>query len=42
LNKVLVGKSVKVSAPELNAEVTGTVAYVGSLLGEQTVQPRSA
>ena len=36
LNKVLVGKSVTVSAPELNAEVTGTVAYVGSLLGEQT------
>ena len=36
LNKVLVGKAVTVSAPELNAEVTGTVAYVGSLLGEQT------
>ncbi|MGB6213233.1 efflux RND transporter periplasmic adaptor subunit [Pseudomonas mandelii] len=36
LNKVQVGKAVTVSAPELNAEVTGTVAYVGSLLGEQT------
>ncbi|WP_454841885.1 MULTISPECIES: efflux RND transporter periplasmic adaptor subunit [Pseudomonas] len=36
LNKVLVGKAVMVSAPELNAEVAGTVAYVGSLLGEQT------
>jgi cobalt-zinc-cadmium efflux system membrane fusion protein len=36
LNKVLVGKSVTVSAPELSAEVTGTVAYVGNLLGEQT------
>lgn len=36
LNKVLVGKAVTVSAPELNAHVTGTVAYVGNLLGEQT------
>jgi len=36
LDKVQVGKSVTVSAPELNAEVAGTVAYVGSLLGEQT------
>lgn len=36
LNKVQVGKAVSVSAPELNAEVAGTVAYVGSLLGEQT------
>ncbi len=36
LNKVQVGKPVTVSAAELNAEVTGTVAYVGSLLGEQT------
>ncbi|HEF4761585.1 TPA: efflux RND transporter periplasmic adaptor subunit [Pseudomonas putida] len=36
LNKVQVGKPVTVSAPELNAEVAGTVAYVGSLLGEQT------
>lgn len=36
LAKVQVGKPVTVSAPELNAKVTGTVAYVGSLLGEQT------
>jgi cobalt-zinc-cadmium efflux system membrane fusion protein len=36
LNKVQVGKAVTVSAPELNAQVVGTVAYVGSLLGEQT------
>jgi cobalt-zinc-cadmium efflux system membrane fusion protein len=36
LNKVQVGKAVTVSAPELGAEVAGTVAYVGSLLGEQT------
>lgn len=36
LNQVLVGKAVKVSAAELNAEVAGTVTYVGSLLGEQT------
>ncbi|MFJ2531626.1 efflux RND transporter periplasmic adaptor subunit [Pseudomonas helmanticensis] len=36
LNKVQVGKAVTVSAPELNAEVIGSVAYVGSLLGEQT------
>ena len=36
LNKVQVGKKVTVSAAELNAEVVGSVAYVGSLLGEQT------
>ncbi|POA17285.1 efflux RND transporter periplasmic adaptor subunit [Pseudomonas sp. FW300-N1A1] len=36
LSSVLVGKSVTVNAPELKAEVTGTVSYVGSLLGEQT------
>lgn len=36
LNQVRVGKTVTVSATELNAEVTGIVAYVGSLLGEQT------
>ncbi|MGX0891323.1 cobalt-zinc-cadmium efflux system membrane fusion protein [Pseudomonas sp. ADAK2 TE3594] len=36
LTKVQVGKPVTVSAPELNSEVAGTVAYVGSLLGEQT------
>ncbi|MFZ3185642.1 MAG: efflux RND transporter periplasmic adaptor subunit [Pseudomonas sp.] len=36
LNAVQLGKPVKVSAPELNAQVSGSVAYVGSLLGEQT------
>lgn len=36
LNRVQVGKAVTVRAAQLNAEVTGTVAYVGSLLGEQT------
>lgn len=36
LAKVQVGKPVTVSAPELDAEVVGNVAYVGSLLGEQT------
>lgn len=36
LTKVQVGKAVTVSAPELNAQVNGSVAYVGSLLGEQT------
>lgn len=36
LNKVVVGKSVRVSVPELNAEVDGSVSYVGNLLGEQT------
>ncbi|POF41154.1 efflux transporter periplasmic adaptor subunit [Pseudomonas laurylsulfativorans] len=36
LTKVQVGKPVTISAPELNAEVVGNVAYVGSLLGEQT------
>lgn len=36
LNKVLVGKTVTVSASELNAQVKGAVAYVGNLLGEQT------
>ncbi|WP_053144470.1 efflux RND transporter periplasmic adaptor subunit [Pseudomonas sp. P97.38] len=36
LPKVQVGKSVTVSVPELSAEVVGNVAYVGSLLGEQT------
>ena len=36
LTQVQVGKPVTVSAPELKAEVTGSVAYVGSLLGEQT------
>lgn len=36
LTKVEVGKPVTVHAPDLNAEVIGNVAYVGSLLGEQT------
>ena len=36
LNKVVVGKPVTVSAPDLNAKVDGRVSYVGSLLGEQT------
>ncbi|MFO2462289.1 efflux RND transporter periplasmic adaptor subunit [Pseudomonas sp. 15FMM2] len=36
LNKVRVGKPVKVSSTEMGTEVMGTVAYVGSLLGEQT------
>ena len=36
LNKVVVGRSVTVSAPDLNAHVEGRISYVGSLLGEQT------
>ena len=36
LNKVMVGRAVTVSAPELNAHVEGRISYVGSLLGEQT------
>jgi cobalt-zinc-cadmium efflux system membrane fusion protein len=36
LSRVQVGRPVKISAPELNAEVTGSVSYVGNLLGEQT------
>ncbi|TWI48259.1 cobalt-zinc-cadmium efflux system membrane fusion protein [Pseudomonas duriflava] len=36
LAKVTVGKAVEVSAPELETQVSGVVAYVGSLLGEQT------
>jgi cobalt-zinc-cadmium efflux system membrane fusion protein len=35
LDKVRVGNSVTVSNQELSAEVAGTVAYVGSLLGAQ-------
>ncbi|ATP51012.1 efflux RND transporter periplasmic adaptor subunit [Pseudomonas sp. ITEM 17296] len=35
LNRVVTGRSVTVSAPDLGAEVEGTVNYVGSLLGEQ-------
>ncbi|MBT9303593.1 efflux RND transporter periplasmic adaptor subunit [Pseudomonas sp. TAE6080] len=36
LNKVQVGKPVKVSSAEMGTDVMGTVAYVGNLLGEQT------
>ncbi|NVL47648.1 efflux RND transporter periplasmic adaptor subunit, partial [Pseudomonas syringae pv. actinidiae] len=36
LDKVLVGRPVIVSAPDLNAQVEGKIGYVGSLLGEQT------
>ncbi|MGY2375286.1 efflux RND transporter periplasmic adaptor subunit [Pseudomonas sp. SDO524_S393] len=36
LNKVRVGKPVKVSSTEMGTDVQGTVAYVGNLLGEQT------
>ncbi|WP_085725950.1 efflux RND transporter periplasmic adaptor subunit [Pseudomonas sp. R37(2017)] len=36
LTQVKVGRPVTISAPELNAEVAGSVSYVGSLLGEQT------
>lgn len=35
LGKVVTGRAVKVSSPDLNAEVDGKVGYVGSLLGEQ-------
>ncbi|MBD8573999.1 efflux RND transporter periplasmic adaptor subunit [Pseudomonas syringae] len=36
LDKVQVGRSVTVTAPDLNAQVEGRVGYVGSLLGEQS------
>ncbi|WPO46602.1 efflux RND transporter periplasmic adaptor subunit [Pseudomonas sp. S1Bt23] len=36
VNKVRVGKPVRVQSTELGTQVQGTVAYVGSLLGEQT------
>lgn len=36
LESVQVGKTVSISAAELDAQVTGKVSYVGSLLGEQT------
>ncbi|WP_081963238.1 efflux RND transporter periplasmic adaptor subunit [Pseudomonas sp. ML96] len=36
LNKLQVGKPVKVISPELQTEVAGNVSYIGSLLGEQT------
>ncbi|MCO1621665.1 efflux RND transporter periplasmic adaptor subunit [Pseudomonas putida] len=35
LDKVVTGRDVTVSAPDLGAQVQGTVNYVGSLLGEQ-------
>ncbi|MBI6951585.1 efflux RND transporter periplasmic adaptor subunit [Pseudomonas sp. CCOS 191] len=35
LDKVVSGRGVTVSAPDLGAQVEGTVNYVGSLLGEQ-------
>ena len=35
LDKVASGRAVRVSSPDLNAEVDGKVGYVGSLLGEQ-------
>lgn len=36
LNKVQVGRPVKVSSTEMGTDVMGSVAYVGNLLGEQT------
>ncbi len=36
LGKIEVGKPVAISASELGEQVTGTVSYIGSLLGEQT------
>ena len=36
LDKVRVGQPVQVSSSELGTQVQGQVAYVGSLLGEQT------
>lgn len=35
LDKVASGRPVRVSSPDLNSEVDGTIGYVGSLLGEQ-------
>ncbi|WP_449434688.1 efflux RND transporter periplasmic adaptor subunit [Pseudomonas putida] len=35
LGKVVTGRAVKVSSPDMNTEVDATVGYVGSLLGEQ-------
>ncbi|MFJ4136597.1 efflux RND transporter periplasmic adaptor subunit [Pseudomonas fragi] len=35
LGKVVTGRAVKVSSPDMNVEVDGKVGYVGSLLGEQ-------
>jgi len=36
LSRVVAGRAVKVTAPDLDAEVEGKIGYVGSLLGEQT------
>ncbi len=36
LDKVIVGRNVRVSSPDMNAEVEGQVSYVGNLLGEQS------
>ncbi|MBI6853020.1 efflux RND transporter periplasmic adaptor subunit [Pseudomonas cichorii] len=36
LDKVIVGRNVKVSSPDMDAEVEGQVSYVGNLLGEQS------
>lgn len=36
LNRVVVGRMVTVSAPDLQAQVQGRVSYVGNLLGQQT------
>lgn len=35
LGKVMTGRAVRVSSPDMNVEVEGKVGYVGSLLGEQ-------
>ncbi|MDT3713692.1 efflux RND transporter periplasmic adaptor subunit [Pseudomonas soli] len=35
LGKVVTGRAVKVTSPDMNVEVDGKVGYVGSLLGEQ-------
>ena len=35
LGKVVTGRAVKVSSPDMNVSVDGKVGYVGSLLGEQ-------
>lgn len=36
LKQVALGRAVKVSAPDLEAQVDGRISYVGSLFGEQT------
>lgn len=36
LKHIAVGRAVKVSAPDMDAEVDGRISYVGSLLGAQT------